>query len=70
MNHGGARAGEGGEGGELLTVRHEDQEGVFGDGDDEAERWPEGIGGRSDGGGRTLRAVLGSGNGDGGVGEH
>ena len=59
VSHGGAHAGEGGKDGELLTVHYEGQEGVFGDGDDEVERWPKGFGAGSDGGGRMLRVVLG-----------
>jgi len=67
--HGGAQAREGGEGGELLTVHYEGQEGVFGDRADEVEQWPKGFGARSDGEGRTLRVVLGGTNGNGGNGK-
>lgn len=68
-NHGGAHAGEEGDGGEALTVCQTGRGGAFGGGDNEAERWPEGIEEGSNGGRRTPRAELGGGNGDGGAGE-
>ena len=65
----GVHAGEGEDGGELLTMHQNNQGGAFGGGDDEAERWPGGIGDGSDRRGTTPRVELGGDNGDGSAGE-